>query len=393
MSKQDLQLNKEERVLRVIRREDVDYLPSQTVIADRSQYGEISRALGLDDPDLLDDYLENHFHLSLTLDDKPIFFRDVEEEIEALAEKGFAKPDWTNCMVYDTWGMGIRAGLGSFFTTFHPLDGKATEEHLQFMPDRLPKQALLADSMEQRIKLYTAPDPNRPGNYCEWEKELREKSGEFLVWPSGYLGIYERATHLVGWENFMTLLATDLPLVEELLDKVTDYKVEVAKKTVELGFKIAHTGDDLGTQRGGIFSEKMFCDVLLPRIKRHWQVFTDAGIPIMFHSCGDITSYLPYLVDIGLAVLEPCQPSMDLQFLKKEYGKDVTFLGGIDTQVLPLISPEETRQLARNAIRTLGTGGGHIIGPSQEIMNDVPIENIKALVETIKEERESVLAG
>jgi len=47
--------------------------------------------------------------------------------------------------------------------------------------------------------------------------------------------------------------------------------------------------------------------------------------------------------------------------------------------------------LVKNTIKILGKGGGLIIGCSQELMNDIPIENIKALVETIKDERVNVL--
>ena len=68
------------------------------------------------------------------------------------------------------------------------------------------------------------------------------------------------------------------------------------------------------------------------------------------------------------------------------------FWGGIETQkTLPFGTPAQVKEMARDAIRILGKGGGLIIAPSQEVMNDVPLENVKALVETIVEERESVL--
>jgi hypothetical protein len=35
----------------------------------------------------------------------------------------------------------------------------------------------------------------------------------------------------------------------------------------------------------------------------------------------------------------------------------------------------------------MGKGGGHIIAPSQEVMKDVPLPNIVALLETIVAER------
>jgi uroporphyrinogen-III decarboxylase len=47
--------------------------------------------------------------------------------------------------------------------------------------------------------------------------------------------------------------------------------------------------------------------------------------------------------------------------------------------------------MATESIRALGKGGGHIIAPAQEIMKDVPTDNVQALVETIINERQTVL--
>jgi uroporphyrinogen decarboxylase len=82
---------------------------------------------------------------------------------------------------------------------------------------------------------------------------------------------------------------------------------------------------------------------------------------------------------------------MDLGFIKKEYGKDLIFWGGINTQNLPFLRPAEVAAMTRETIWTLGAGGGHIIGPSQEIMKDVPLQNIIAMVETIISERAAPL--
>ena len=44
-----------------------------------------------------------------------------------------------------------------------------------------------------------------------------------------------------------------------------------------------------------------------------------------------------------------------------------------------------------STIRILGKGGGYIIAPAQEIMINVPLDNVRALVETINEERTKVI--
>ncbi|HUU11860.1 MAG TPA: uroporphyrinogen decarboxylase family protein [Phycisphaerae bacterium] len=384
-------MTKEERVLRVIRGQDVDYLPSQITFSDRTRDKEISEVLGLASPEALDGYLENHLCLALSLHDRPLFYRNDRPEMERLAGMGFCGPDWSGHTVYDGWGMGIRVGSDGFFACFHPLQKKATAEVARHMPPDVNRDVLFQD-VEEAVRNYRAPDLARPGLFDDMARDLARQSGDYLVIPSGYFGIYERAYGLMGFQEFMTNTVLRPQVVHALLDKITDYKVAFARKVVEMGFKVAHHGDDLGTQQGTLFSRKTFREFVLPRLARAWQPYNDAGIPIIMHSCGCLTDFLPDLIDIGLRVLEPVQPCMDLALLKREYGKDLVFWGGIDTQtVLPFGTPEEVRQMARAAIRTLGRGGGHIIAPSQEVMNDVPIANVKALVETIIEERQAAL--
>ena len=91
-----MKLSKEERILRVINRQDVDYLPSQIVFADRSRDKEISKALGLSKPEELDDYLENHLYMTFSLQDKPLIFRDIKDEINKLHKTDYGNPDWKN---------------------------------------------------------------------------------------------------------------------------------------------------------------------------------------------------------------------------------------------------------------------------------------------------------
>jgi uroporphyrinogen decarboxylase len=293
--------------------------------------------------------------------------------------------------VYDAWGMGIQVGSYGFFACFHPLQKKATREIAARMPPDVNREVLFQD-IDQAVGNYRAPDITRAGLFDDMKRDLREHSGDFMVVPSGYFGIYERGYGLMGFAEFMSNMAASPKVVHDLLDKITDYRVEYARKVVEMGFKVAHHGDDLGTQTGPLFSKAMFRQFVLPRLKRAWQPYNDAGIPIILHSCGCLVDFLPDLIDIGLRVLEPVQPCMDLAYLKKEFGKDLVFWGGIDTQTfLPFGTPQQVKKMARKTIRTLGKGGGHIIAPSQEVMNDVPIANVKALVETIIEERETVL--
>jgi len=385
-------LTKEERVLRVINHEDVDFLPSQITFSDRTRDKEIADALGLSSPAELDGYLENHIHLTLCLNDKTLFYRNDRAEMNRLAAMGFCGPHWAKKVIYDSWGMGVQVDSDGFFACFHPLQNKAAPDVAEHMPPDVNRAVLSEADINKAVDAYTAPNIDRTGNFDDMKKDLKELSGKFLVLPSGYFGVYERTMALMGFEEFMLNMAIEPRAVHRLLDKVCEYRIEYAKRVVAMGFKIAHHGDDLGAQKGTLFSKKMFHEFVLPRLKACWEPYNKAGIPICMHSCGDLTDFIPDLLEIGLKVLEPVQPVMDLSRLKREFGKDLVFWGGIETQnLLPFGTPEQVRKMVRETIRTLGKGGGHIIAPSQEVMNDVPIANVKALVETIVEERQKVL--
>ncbi|MEI7900173.1 MAG: uroporphyrinogen decarboxylase family protein [bacterium] len=383
-------MTKEERVLRVINRKDVDYLPSQITFSDRMRDKPLSEALGLAGAHELDAYLENHLYLALSRHDKVLFYRNDRAEMDRLQAMGYCGPDWKNKIVYDAWGMGVMVGTDGFFACFHPLQKQAGPEVAGFMVPGFNRE-VLGQEIEDAVANYTVPSSSQPGLYDDLAADLMKHSGDFLVIPCGYFGIFERAWGLMGFPEFMINLAVNPKAVHDFLDKITEYRLEYAKQVVKMGFKVAHHGDDLGTQNGTLISKQMFREFILPRFKRAWQPYNDAGIPIILHSCGNLIGFLPDLIDIGLRVLEPVQSCMDLKLLKREFGKDLTFWGGIETQKLPFLAPEQVRQMTRDTIRVLGKGGGYIIGPSQEVMNDVPLTNVIALVETIVEERKRVL--
>jgi uroporphyrinogen decarboxylase len=383
-------MTREQRALNVIKGLPVDYLPSQITIADRTKDGAVAKALGLSRAEALDDYLDNHLVISLTLIDTPLFYRNDAKKMAELEEKGYAKVDRKNGIVYDAWGMGIKIGEDGFFACYHPLQGNKEKNRMAepFLPDSFDR-AILDMPFAEAARAYQAPDANRPDNLDDMVRDLKANAnGEHLVVPSGYLGIYESTYCLMGFEEFMMESITDTESVEILMDKITDYKVATAKRKVAAGFKVGHHGDDLGCQVGTLVSPAQFHGLIKPRIARLFKVFKDAGLPMMMHSCGDVTSFLPDLIEIGLDMIEPVQPCMGLERIKKQFGDKLSFWGGIDTQeILPHGTPAEVAAETKRVISILGKGGRYIIAPSQEVMADVPVANIAAMLATIKAER------
>lgn len=362
-------LNKAQLTYNVITRKNQTYLPSVVNFANLAKKMECAHFVGINTEDEFDRYLGNHIKFTVQLDDVASHDKDDKEKLDKALASGRTKFDEEKGILTNPWGLQFNISATSYFNLFHPLAGIEEDPGI--------------------FDAYKAPDTDNLDLLFGIAMEDLEKYGEeYLMYLSGYNGIWEKSYDLVDIQEFSMMMYTEPETAARLFDIVTDYKVEIAKGSIARGFKVGHHGDDLGTQTSTIFSEEMFLDLLLPRIRRIFKVYNDAGVPVQMHSCGNITPFIPHLIDAGLNILEPVQPCMDLAFLKREYGKDLIFYGGVDTQeLLAFKSPEEVREGTLRTIEILGKDGGYICAPAQEIMNNVPAENVAALVGAIKEAR------
>ena len=151
------------------------------------------------------------------------------------------------------------------------------------------------------------------------------------------------------------------------------------------------TGTDFGAQNGPFISPNSYRDLFKPFhcqvnkwIHQHttWRSF--------IHSCGSVRALIPDFIDAGFDILNPVQCSaagMVPEELKQEFGDRVTFWGGgIDTQrTLPFGSPDDVRTEVLNRLRTFGAGGGFVFNTTHNVQARVPVENVLALYQTVRE--------
>ena len=130
----------------------------------------------------------------------------------------------------------------------------------------------------------------------------------------------------------------------------------------------------------------MWRKYIKPGMIRIFDKVKSAGKYIVLHSCGDLREIMGDLVDMGLDVYNTVQPEIyDLATLKRNYGADLTFYGGISTQqFLPFATPKQCRALANETLQIMGKGGGYIFSPTHSVTADIPADNVLALVEAVR---------
>ena len=108
----------------------------------------------------------------------------------------------------------------------------------------------------------------------------------------------------------------------------------------------------------------------------------------MFHSCGNITDIFDDIImELGVDAINPIEPySMNIYDIKEKYGDKITISGNIDVAgPLAIGTPDEVRTEVREHLERLKPGGRYICSSNHSIMNDVKVENYKAMIDTIIE--------
>ncbi len=255
--------------------------------------------------------------------------------------------------------------------------GKYTEPH---------GHPLAADAA---LDTYAAPDPDRPELYADAERSLREFKDEYWVVGVTPTTIFECAWALRGYEQLMIDMATDPARASCVLDFPFRYHKAVTQRLVHMGVDMIWLGDDVGGQTTMLMSPKMWRVYLKPRMAELIASLRaiNPGIKIAYHTDGLVYPIIPELIEIGIDVLNPIQPTaMDPLKLKNDYGDRLCFWGSLDIQkTIPFGTPDEVQAEVLLRLRTLGRDGGLVIGPTHNLQLDTPLENFWAMINTVRQ--------
>ncbi len=277
----------------------------------------------------------------------------------------------------NSWGSGaVEMEPGEWFPMVEPLKGATTVAEIDDYP--WPDMH----------------DPTRVAHVRDQAATLAARNEYAILATPWLLFPLERAFAMQGMDTFLLNMAMRPEFSEALLWRIQQLCKELMGHFLEaLGenVDIIKIGDDLGTQESLLMSPAMYRKMLKP-VHADYIKFIRERTPakVMFHTDGDVFPLVEDFIEMGVDILNPIQTSAgkmsNIEELKDRYGRDIIFCGGMDTgRILPDGSPEEVRQEVRRIIRVLGRDGGLMVGAVHTVMNNVPAENVLAMVDAVEE--------
>jgi uroporphyrinogen decarboxylase len=377
-------LTPRERVLTAINHEEPDRVP---IIIGTSNTTSIKYPAYLGLKKLLDNKSPDRFiydwpELGTVLPDEAILQRlhgDARGVLDRYPEwiylKNQARPEHSPFM--DDWGTGqseIEPGI--WFPGIHPMREAKTIAEIENYP--WPDMS----------------DPSRVSHVRETAKKLADQNEYAIIGTPWLLFPLERAFAMQGMDTFLLNLAMEPEFAEALLVKIAELcKTLMGHFLDEAGdnLDIIKIGDDIGTQDSLLMSPRMYRRILKPIHADYIQFIKErTKAKVFFHTDGDVFDLIPDFIEIGVDILNPIQTSAgkmsNLSELKSRYGDKLTFCGAVDThRVLPMGTQQEVRNEVKRVIDIMAPGGGYMVASVHTIMDEVPPENILAMVDAVEE--------
>jgi uroporphyrinogen decarboxylase len=377
-------MNARERVIAALNYEEPDRVPidlGATIVSSihTQAYVELKKHLGMDVEELkMLDYVQQLPYLDEALLERfGVDFRLVQLPAATAPNVAiFEEGDYYAFM--DRWGSKLHM----------PKDGGLYFDWVDF-PIKEPTMEALDN--------YTWPRPDPP----EVNAQLREQA-KFLYENTDYAlvgsaviggGIFEQPARTMGLEDFFIALIKEPKFADRLMGQITDIYIESCNNYLEqVGeyLQVFTYWDDVNGQDGWLVSPDIYREIVKPKQQRLLEAIrskTDAKV--FYHGCGAVYELIPDLIDLGFDIINPVQVSargMDTKRLKKEYGQDIVFWGGVDTQhILPFGTPEEVADEVKRRIDDLAPGGGFVFAAVHNIQAFVPPENIVTAFDTALE--------
>ena len=203
----------------------------------------------------------------------------------------------------------------------------------------------------------------------------------------GYMTIFFQHNKLRGLRTSFIDPLLRPEFTHHLLNRISDFLYEQHRRMFEACeglIDVTQVTDDLGTQNGPMISPRTFREFYRPHMQRFIDLARSFGMKVFHHDDGAIRAFIPDLVEMGIDILNPMQwtcPGMELEGLKRDFGGDLCFHGGIDNQrILPFGTPDEVRAEVRHNIDALASDRtGYILAPCHNIQPITPVENIIAM--------------
>jgi len=183
--------------------------------------------------------------------------------------------------------------------------------------------------------------------------------------------------------DFCGRLADDSDSVDEQARSGLARAMDLARRFRDCGAEAVVSPSDMADNSGPFFSPRQMARWILPYLTEWSERIREMGMYTILHSDGNLTAYMDAIAATGLDAIQAIDPTagMDMRQTKDTVGTRLCLCGNLDCGLLLRGTPDAIYEATRDLLNTCKDGGGLVLGSSNAVQPEVPMENYRAMVE------------
>ena len=220
-----------------------------------------------------------------------------------------------------------------------------------------------------------------------WPRYKRAKEANRFICYAG-VELFESAKDSLGHEMMLKAMLKQPDWIRDVFDTYTQFHIDMFHLMEAEGMVCdgAFIYGDTAYKTGPFMSPRHYREFCFPCHKRQFDEFHRRGMPVIFHSDGDIRPLLPHLIEAGVDMINPMESraGMDVRELAPQYGDRLGFCGNIDVTVLATNDRDLIAEELRSKMAAAMPYKGYMYHSDHSIPPGVTLETYRWLLDEVR---------
>jgi hypothetical protein len=199
----------------------------------------------------------------------------------------------------------------------------------------------------------------------------------------------EYMTRIVGPETNMLMIALYPERYGAFIERTNAFALEICKAQIKAADGLLDgmvIWGDIAYKKDMFFSPAYWRRYFKPGVQAMVEVCHAAGLPVIYHGCGNATRVFPDFIEIGIDGYNPLEAKagLDVVELRRKYGHQFGFVGNMNVMEWADAPEEELKGIVLRKLNA-AKGGGLIFQSDHSVPSNVSGQRYDYVVKLVRE--------
>lgn len=225
-------------------------------------------------------------------------------------------------------------------------------------------------------------------NTPAWIETVKSIWPNFPVYGSVCEG-HETLWRIIGSENTLLWSLMHPQELGDFIARINDFMLNITKAQIKAANGLLDgivIWGDVAYTYDLLFSPEFWREHFKPGIKAMVDVCHEAGIPVIYHGCGNVKRIFEDFIEVGIDAYNPLEAKagLDVVELRQQYGHRMGFCGNMNVMEWADCTQEQLKDIVLRKLNA-AKGGGFIFQSDHSVPNTVSAANYDYVVRLVRE--------